>query len=72
VTYREASRRFLLLGCEEQPRRGRGSHRKWHNPSTGRSTVIPDWGGRDLKLGTIRAAVRQLGIDWESFNKTGE
>jgi hypothetical protein len=24
-------------------------------------------GSRDLKLGTVRAAVRQLGIDWQRF-----
>jgi mRNA interferase HicA len=29
--------------------------------------VVPDWGGDDLKLGTIRAAVRQLGLDWAAF-----
>jgi hypothetical protein len=43
------------------------SHRKWHNPATGDATVIPDWGSKDLKLGTIRAAVRQLGVDWKKF-----
>jgi hypothetical protein len=37
------------------------------NPATNRSTVVPDWAGKDLKLGTIRAAVRQLGLDWEAF-----
>ena len=51
----------------ELPRRGGGSHRKWTNPVAGRSTVVPDWGGRDLKLGTIRAAVRHLSIDWDVF-----
>ncbi|MDQ2946573.1 MAG: hypothetical protein M3Y27_11615 [Acidobacteriota bacterium] len=35
----------------------------------GRGVVLLDWGGRDLKLGTIRAAVRQLQIDWEEFKK---
>jgi hypothetical protein len=30
-------------------------------------TVLPDWGGKDLKFGTLRAAVRQLGLDWEAF-----
>ena len=49
------------LGCRELERRGGGSHRKWHNPVSGRATVLPDWGGRDLKLGTVRAAIRQLG-----------
>ena len=29
--------------------------------------MIPDWGGKDLKLGTVRAAVRQLGIVWPAF-----
>jgi hypothetical protein len=36
----------------------------------GNATVVPDWGGRDLKLGTVRAAVRQLGIDWDEFERT--
>jgi hypothetical protein len=25
------------------------------------------WGGRDLKMGTVRGAVRQLGIEWSAF-----
>jgi hypothetical protein len=29
--------------------------------------VIPDWGGKDVKLGTLRAAVGQLGLDWQAF-----
>jgi predicted RNA binding protein YcfA (HicA-like mRNA interferase family) len=49
------------------PRKRNGSHRKWHNPATNRSTVVPDWGGRDLKMGTVRGAVRQLGIEWSAF-----
>jgi len=67
MTYRDVARKLTALGCEELPRRGGGSHRKWFNPDTQRATVIPDWGGRDLKAGTIRAAVRQLGIDWDDF-----
>jgi predicted RNA binding protein YcfA (HicA-like mRNA interferase family) len=59
----------MTLGCQEMARRGGGSHRKWHNPSNGNATVVPDWGGRDLKLGTVRAAVRQLGIDWDEFQR---
>jgi predicted RNA binding protein YcfA (HicA-like mRNA interferase family) len=67
MRYREVARRLKDLGCQELPRRGGGSHRKWHNPATGRATVLPDWGGKDLKRGTVRAAVRQLGIDWVAF-----
>ena len=68
MKYREVARKLSVLGCHEIPRRGGGSHRKWHNPALGRSTVVPDWGGRDLKLGTVRAAVRQLGLDWDTFD----
>jgi predicted RNA binding protein YcfA (HicA-like mRNA interferase family) len=69
MTYRDAARKLAALGCREVPRRGRGAHRKWTNPATNRSTVLPDHGGRDLKLGTLRAAVRQLGLDWDAFQQ---
>jgi mRNA interferase HicA len=29
--------------------------------------TLPDWGAKDLKLGTLRAVVRQLGLDWQEF-----
>ena len=67
MRYRDASRKLIELGCREVPRSGGGSHRKWLNPATGRATVIPDWGGKDLKSGTVRAVLRQLGIDWSAF-----
>lgn len=67
MTYREMVRKLVALGCQELPRKGAGSHRKWLNPKTQQVTVIPGWGGRDLKLGTIRAAVRPLGLSWQDF-----
>ena len=69
MTYRKAAQKLKKLGCHEIPRKGSGDHRKWHNPATNRTTVLPDWGSRDLKMGTLRAAVRQLGIDWADFDK---
>ena len=69
MTYREVARGLTAAGCQELARRSGGSHRKWLNPDSGRTTVVPDWGGRDLKLGTVRAAVRQLGIDWQTFER---
>jgi predicted RNA binding protein YcfA (HicA-like mRNA interferase family) len=47
--------------------RRRGSHRRWINPATGGRTTWPDWGSRDLKVGTLRAAVRELGLAWQAF-----
>lgn len=70
MTYREVSRKLRRLGCQELPRRSGGAHRKWHNPATGQATVVPDWGAKDLKLGTLRAVVRQLGLDWRAFEDT--
>jgi len=71
VKYREVTQKLVALGCHELPRKSGGSHRKWFNPITQRVTSLPDWGGRDLKLGTIRAAIRQLGIDWKIFIEGG-
>ncbi|WP_419839285.1 type II toxin-antitoxin system HicA family toxin [Candidatus Poriferisodalis sp.] len=67
MRYRDAARKLNRLGCHEVPRIGGGSHRRWFNPENQRDTVLPDWRGRDLKIGTVRAAVRQLGIDWRRF-----
>jgi len=69
VKYREAASKLRNLGCQELERRSGGSHRKWFNPAMGRAAVLPDWGGKDLKRGTLHAAIRQLGILWEDFEK---
>ena len=68
MKYREVARKLTSLGCQEK-RRSAGSHRKWVNPNVQRGAVVPDWGARDLKMGTVRSAVRQLGIDWEDFRQ---
>ena len=60
-------RKLRALGCEELSRRGRGSHRIWRNALTGGSAVVPDFGTRDLRIGTIRAVLRNLGVGWGEF-----
>jgi predicted RNA binding protein YcfA (HicA-like mRNA interferase family) len=69
MKYREVARKRAAMGCQELPRKGGGSHRKWFNPATQQATVVPDWGGQDLKLGTTRGVVRQLGLDWQQFQQ---
>ena len=69
MTYRKAARKLKKLGCYEIPGTGSGDHRKWHNPATNRTTVLPDWGSKDLKTGTLHGAVKQLGIEWDDFDK---
>ena len=60
-------RKLRALGCEEHLRRTRGSHRIWRNPLTGGSAVVPDYGSRDLRVGTVRVVLRNLGVGWEEF-----
>ncbi|MBI4963641.1 MAG: type II toxin-antitoxin system HicA family toxin [Desulfomonile tiedjei] len=69
MTYRHVTLKLIALGCTELPRRGGGSHRKWLNPQTQRAAILPDWGNRDLKIGTVRTAIRQLGIEWDEFTR---
>ncbi|HSX81970.1 MAG TPA: type II toxin-antitoxin system HicA family toxin [Candidatus Saccharimonadia bacterium] len=69
MIYREVATKLHRLGCDEEPRRGGGSHRKWRNPTTGQRTSLPDWGPKDLKIGTLHAAVRKLGLTWHAFEE---
>ncbi len=70
MKYREIAKKLKKLGCQEIPRRGGGSHRKWYNPESNSIVAIPDWGNKDLKLGTLRQIIRQLNLDWEEFKDT--
>ena len=69
MKYREVEKKLRKLGCIELPRRSGGSHRKWQNPTLNTKTTVPDWGSKDLKLGTLRSAIKDLGLDWEEFNR---
>ena len=70
MRYREVAKKLRALGCHEivEGRRKRGSHRKWFNPSTNGLASIPDHGRKDLKIGTLHAVLRYLGIDPQDFN----
>jgi predicted RNA binding protein YcfA (HicA-like mRNA interferase family) len=67
MKYREVAKKLKRLGCEKITKRGSGSHRIWTNPLTQTSTTIPDWGGKDLKTGTLRSIIKQLEIDYQTF-----
>ena len=65
-----SARKLITLGCHEKPRRGDGSHQIWSNPLTGGSAVLPDCGDRELRIGTVRAVTRNLGVGWGEFLRT--
>lgn len=60
MNYRDITRKLRRLGCELD-RRAKGDHEIWINLSTRARTTIPNWGPRNLKPGTISAALRDLG-----------
>jgi predicted RNA binding protein YcfA (HicA-like mRNA interferase family) len=63
--YREIVARLRRLGFEFR-RQAAGSHEIWANPLTGKFTTIPNHPG-DMPEGTLRAILRQAGIDPERF-----
>lgn len=66
MRYRELTKRLKTMGCT-QLRAAKGSHRYWYNPHTDQVTTIPDWGSKDLKAGTVRGILKQLGINRKDF-----
>ena len=68
MTYRDLTRKLRALG-REFDRQSRGSHEIWRNPANGTRTTIPNWAGKDLRIGTIRAIVRDLRIDGNTFDR---
>ncbi len=70
MKYREVEKKLRKLGCVEIKRRGGGSHRKWYNPNLSPIIVVavPDWGSKDLKTGTLRGIVKDLGFEWHEFS----
>ncbi len=66
--YREIVKRLKSFGFSFD-RHAAGSHEIWFNPTTDRYTTIPNHPG-DMPEGTLRAILRQAGIDPEDFLKT--
>jgi len=63
--YRDIVRRLKQLGLEFH-RQAAGSHEIWFNPALNLYTTIPNHPG-DMPEGTLRAVLRQAGIDAETF-----
>jgi predicted RNA binding protein YcfA (HicA-like mRNA interferase family) len=65
LTYHDVVARLRRLGFVFD-RSARGSHEIWWNPSTRARTTVPRHPG-DLPEGTVRAIVRQAGVDVDTF-----
>jgi predicted RNA binding protein YcfA (HicA-like mRNA interferase family) len=65
--YRDVTKRLRAFGFEFH-RHAAGSHEIWRDSSTGRFTTVPHHPG-DMPEGTLRAILRQAGIEPEEFLK---
>ena len=65
--YREVARRLRKFGFVFD-RQGQGSHEIWRHPSSGRKVTVPHH-ARDMAEGTLRAILREAGIDVQDFLK---
>lgn len=63
--YREIVKRLKWLGFAFD-RQAAGSHEIWHQATTNRYTTIPNHPG-DMPEGTLRAILKQAGIEPEAF-----
>jgi len=68
MKYGDLAKRLRDLGCEFV-RNGAGSHRIWWNPANEQYTTIPDWGSKDLKTGTLRSILADLGLTLADIQK---
>ena len=66
-TYREVARKPRTFGFAFD-RQGPGSHEIWRQEATGRKVTIPHH-ARDMAEGTLRAILREAGIDVSAFLK---
>ena len=69
MKYYEIKRKLIKFGCREIQRKGKDSHLKWYNPEYNLPVPIPDWGNKDLKLGTIKNIVKLLNQNWSQFTQ---
>ena len=65
--YREIVTLLKKFGFEFY-RQAAGSHEIWYNPQTNKFTTIPNRTG-DMPEGTLRAILKQAGIDADIFLK---
>jgi predicted RNA binding protein YcfA (HicA-like mRNA interferase family) len=65
--YREVARKLRTFGFVFD-RPGPGSHEIWRHAATGRKVTLPHH-TRDMAEGTLRAILREAGIDVTEFLK---
>ncbi len=63
--YRDVAQKLRAFGFAYD-RQGPGSHEIWRQAQTGRKVTLPHHPG-DMKEGTLRAILREAGIEVDAF-----
>ena len=66
LDYQEVARRLRLLGFHSY-RQGKGSHELWVRDADGRVIPVPHYRGKNIRKGTLRAIIREVGVSLNEF-----
>jgi len=44
-------------------KRSKGAHFLYHNPISNKTVIVPGHDGKDMKMGTFLAIIKQAGLD---------
>ena len=66
LSYREITRRLRKLGFRFY-RQGKGSHVLWVRDADGRVVPVPRHQGKNIRKGTVRAIIREVGVSVVEF-----
>lgn len=59
--YQQLTKKLKKMGFRLY-RQGKGSHTLWVNENTGVFVPVPNHGGKDIRRGTLRAILKQIGL----------
>lgn len=66
LRYQEVTRRLRKLGFRFY-RHGKGSHELWVRDADGRVVPVPHYRGKNIRKGTVRAIIREVGVSVTEF-----
>jgi len=68
LKYGELIKKLKKIGFRSY-RSGKGSHELWVRDEDGKVIPVPKRKGKEIKKGTLRGIIREIGIDLEEFMK---
>ena len=66
LSYRELTRRLRKYGFRFY-RHGKGSHELWVRDTDGKVVPVPHHRGKNIRKGTVRAVIREVGVSLTEF-----